>query len=99
MDTTLEREQLDNPALVKGIEGTAAEISHTYNVLGALLPLCVGALLPGHAWLKITVGLLALSVLGVAAPRVAYGNPTRWARALVLAGGLLTLVGLKLGFA
>jgi predicted membrane protein (TIGR00267 family) len=73
-----------------------ATISSTCNFLGALLPLTAGALLPGLSWLAIAVGLLALSVLGTAAARFTYGNPALWASALVLAGGLLTLAGLKL---
>jgi len=55
-----------------------------------------GALWPRFSWLAIAVGLLALAVLGVAAARSTYGNPILWATALVLAGGLLTLAGLKL---
>jgi hypothetical protein len=52
--------------------------------------------LPEFSRLAIAVGLLALSVLGVAAARSTYGNPVLWAAALALAGGLLTFVGFKL---
>jgi predicted membrane protein (TIGR00267 family) len=86
--------QLGRAALRDTLWGAA--ISSTCNFLGALLPLIAGALSPGFSWLAIAVGLLALSLLGVAAARFTYGNPALWASALVVAGGLLTLAGLKL---
>ena len=73
-----------------------AAISSVCNFLGALFPLIAGALLPQLSWLAIAAGLLALGALGVAAARATYGNPILWAAALVFAGGLLTLAGLKL---
>jgi hypothetical protein len=86
--------QLGRAALRDTLWGAA--ISSICNFLGALVPLMAGALWPRFSWLAIAAGLLALAVLGVAAARSTYGNPILWATALVLAGGLLTLAGLKL---
>ncbi len=74
----------------------AAAISSICNLLGALLPLITGALLPRFSWLAIAIALLALSVLGVTAARSLYGNPILWAAALVVAGSLLTITGIEL---
>jgi VIT1/CCC1 family predicted Fe2+/Mn2+ transporter len=73
-----------------------AAISSACNFVGALLPLLAGALLPTFSWVAVAVGLLALGVLGLVAARSIYGSPIIWVVALILAGGVLTLVGLKL---
>jgi predicted membrane protein (TIGR00267 family) len=86
--------QLGRAALRDTLWGAA--ISSVSNLLGALLPLMAGALFPRLSWLTIAAGLLALSVLGVAAARSTYGNPVLWAIALVFAGGFLTIAGLQL---
>lgn len=79
--------------------GFAALIACGCNALGALLPLLVGALVPRSTWLGVSAALIALAVLGVTAARILKGNLIAWPLALVLAGGLLTLLGMKLRIA
>ncbi len=71
-------------------------ISGAFSFLGALLPLMSGIVLPGLRWLPIAVAIIALGLLGVGLARSVYGNAIRWAIALVIAGILLTIVGVKL---
>ena len=71
---------------------TSAVVSSTCNFLGALIPLIAGTT---FSWLAIVVALLLLAVLGVGAARAIHGNPFVWALALVVAGGILTLAGIK----
>jgi predicted membrane protein (TIGR00267 family) len=74
----------------------AAALSSICNLLGALLPLSAGALWPQFSWLAIAAAILVLGVLGATAARITYANPFVWAATLMLAGGLLTIAGIKL---
>jgi VIT1/CCC1 family predicted Fe2+/Mn2+ transporter len=73
-----------------------AALSIVCNFLGALVPLFVGTLLPNLSWLAPVVAIAILGGLGVGIARAIYGNPIRWAIALMLAGVLLTLAGVVL---
>ncbi len=75
---------------------TGTVISSTCSFLGALLPLVSGSLLPGRSWFAIVTAIFALALLGVGLARVVYGSPLRWAVVLMIAGGLLSLLGIKL---
>lgn len=84
--------QLGRAVLRETMEGAA--ISCLCSFLGALLPLIVSILLPGSSWLAIAIA--ALGGLGVGVAQAVYGNPIRWAGALITAGILLTCVGAAL---
>lgn len=73
-----------------------AALSSVCNFAGALVPLMAGALAPKRSWLAFAVGIGVLGALGVAAGRASHGRPVVWAAALMLAGGVLAAVGLKL---
>ena len=70
----------------------SAVVSSMCNFLGALIPLIAGTIV---AWLAIVVALVLLALLGVGAGRAIHGSPFVWALALVVAGGILTLAGIK----
>lgn len=74
----------------------AAAISSGCNFLGALLPLLSGAVLPGPSWMAIAAAMVALGLLGAAVAHTVHGSPGRWAAVLMIAGGVLSYVGLKL---
>jgi VIT1/CCC1 family predicted Fe2+/Mn2+ transporter len=63
---------------------------------GALLPLLVGTVAPGVPWLAIVVAMAVLAVFGAILAVTVHGRPLRWALGLVLAGGILTYVGMRL---
>jgi len=73
-----------------------AATSSICSFLGALAPLIVGSLLPGRSWLAIVTAIIALGALGAGLARLVYGNSLRWAVVLMIAGGLLSLVGIEL---
>jgi predicted membrane protein (TIGR00267 family) len=86
--------QLGRMVFLDALRGTA--ISGVFSFVGALLPLISGAVLPGPRWLPIAVAVLALGLLGVGLARSVYGNTIRWTISLMIAGILLTIVGVKL---
>jgi hypothetical protein len=71
---------------------TSAAVSSICNFLGALIPLIAGTIV---SWLAIAVALLFLAFLGVGAGRAVHGSSYVWALALLAAGGILTLAGIK----
>jgi len=75
---------------------TGALISSTCSFLGALLPLVIGSSLPERSWLAIVAAIFALGALGAGLARLVYGNPLRWAVVLIVAGSLLSLLGIRL---
>jgi predicted membrane protein (TIGR00267 family) len=75
---------------------TGALIAAGCSFCGALLPLLVGAFLPGIPWFAIGVALGALAVLGGALGKVVYGSPLGWSIALLLGGLVLSYVGMRL---
>jgi predicted membrane protein (TIGR00267 family) len=74
----------------------AAAISNVCSFLGALFPLLSGILLPGPSWLAIIAAIVALGMLGAGIAQTVYGNLMRWAVALMVAGVVLSLVGMGL---
>jgi VIT1/CCC1 family predicted Fe2+/Mn2+ transporter len=73
-----------------------ALIVSSYSFLGALIPLMVSALLPRPTWLGITIAIGTLALLGIFLAKAVYGSPVRWALVLVVAGALLSFIGVKL---
>jgi predicted membrane protein (TIGR00267 family) len=76
--------------------GIATLLSSSAAFLGALCPLVVATLFPRSPWTSVVTALIALALLGIALAKVLYGNMLRWAIALVIGGGLLTLFGIQL---
>jgi VIT1/CCC1 family predicted Fe2+/Mn2+ transporter len=73
-----------------------AMISGIFSFFGALFPLLLAAILPLVPWVAIIAALGALSLLGMGLGHVVYGNPSRWALGLLMAGIILAGVGLGL---
>jgi VIT1/CCC1 family predicted Fe2+/Mn2+ transporter len=86
--------RLGRAVFYESVSGTALSI--VCNFFGALVPLLIGALLPGLSWLAPVIAIAILGGLGVGIARSIYGNPFRWAIVLMLAGVLLTLAGTQL---
>ncbi len=76
-----------------------AVVAIVCNFLGALFPLLVGAMLPGLSWLAIVIAIAILGALGASIARAVFGSVIWWTLMLMLAGVLLTLVGVQLHIA
>jgi hypothetical protein len=70
----------------------SAVVSSVCNFLGALIPLIAGTVV---AWLAIVIAVSFLAALGVGAGRAVHGSSSVWALALVIAGGIPTIAGIK----
>jgi VIT1/CCC1 family predicted Fe2+/Mn2+ transporter len=86
--------RLGRAALYDAASGAALAI--ICNFLGALVPLLIGVALPSVSWLAAVVAIAILGALGIGIARAIYWNPLRWAMVLMLAGALLTLIGVQL---
>jgi VIT1/CCC1 family predicted Fe2+/Mn2+ transporter len=64
--------------------------------LGALLPLIVSVAVPRPSWVGVAAAIGTLALLGVFLAKAVYGSPARWVLVLVLAGVLLSFVGVEL---
>lgn len=76
--------------------GFATLLSSSAAFLGALGPLVVATMFPHDPWTSVVAALIALGLLGVALAKALYGNMLRWAIALIIGGGLLTVIGIHL---
>lgn len=76
--------------------GFATMISSGSAFLGCLGPLLVATAFPRYPWSSVVASLFALVLLGVGLGRVLYGNVLRWALTLLVAGALLTVIGIEL---
>lgn len=74
----------------------AAFIAGGSSFIGAFLPLLIGAVLKGASWLALAVSIAALGGLGVALAASVRGRRTVWAGALVVAGTVVTVIGVQL---
>lgn len=77
----------------------AASFSSVANFLGALLPLWVGAVLPGPAMLAILPSVIALGLLGAILAQTIRGSTTLWAVVLMSSGAVFSLLGIWLHIA
>lgn len=75
--------------------GSAAVASFA-SFVGAVSPLLIGSALHGHSWSALPVALAALAVLGAALATVVSGHRVTWVVALVLAGAIVSAVGVAL---
>ncbi|MFC0860885.1 hypothetical protein ACFHYQ_01115 [Sphaerimonospora cavernae] len=76
--------------------GVATAVAGLASFFGALIPLLIGAAVPGPSWLPLAVSLLILGVLGTGIGTAVGGSRLRWSCALVIGGVCVTAVGLQL---
>lgn len=76
--------------------GFATIISSGAAFLGSLGPLLVATVFPRYPWSSVVASLAALVLLGIVLGKVLYGNVLRWALTLLIAGALLTVIGIQL---
>jgi predicted membrane protein (TIGR00267 family) len=74
----------------------AASVASVCSLLGALVPLVAGMVIPGPAWLAIIAAIGALGGVGAGLGRALYGSVGRWALAMVVAGLIVSAAGAKL---
>jgi predicted membrane protein (TIGR00267 family) len=86
--------QLGRAALRDSFQG--ALIVSISGFLGALLPLIVSVLLPRPSWIGVAAAIGTLALLGVFLAKAVYGRAARWILVLVVAGVLVSFVGVKL---
>jgi len=74
----------------------ATVISSVAGFLGCLSPLLVATMFPRYPWSSVVTSLAALVLLGIVLGNVLYGNVLRWALTLLIAGAVLTAIGIQL---
>lgn len=74
---------------------TAAVVAGGSSFTGAALPLIIGTLLPRLSWLALVVSVAALGGLGVVLGTHVGGRRILWAVALVVAGIIVTIIGVQ----
>ncbi len=86
--------QLGSDILFEAFRGTI--IAAIGSFAGAMLPLALGAVLSGVAWLTIAVAVIVLGMLGIVVSQVTRSSPVYWGVALMIAGALLSGAGVAL---
>lgn len=71
-------------------------VASLFSFLGAILPLSLSAMVPIAPWFTIGITLAILGALGTFLALTVHGKPIIWALGLVMAGFVLTIVGMKL---
>jgi VIT1/CCC1 family predicted Fe2+/Mn2+ transporter len=71
----------------------AAVVASASSFVGAVAPLLIAGSIPGAPWLGLVVAIALLSMLGVALAASVGGDWRRWAGGLVVAGGLVAVIG------
>jgi predicted membrane protein (TIGR00267 family) len=74
----------------------AAATASVSSLIGALVPLVIGAMLPAQHWLPLALAIGALGGLGAVLARAVHGNPLAWALAMVVCGAVAAVVGVEL---
>lgn len=77
----------------------SASLSSGANFLGALLPLWLGAVLPGPRLLAIAPSILALGLLGAVLSQAIRGNILLWTLVLMFSGVVFSMLGIRLHIA
>lgn len=88
--------RLATGALGRRARADAAVAAATSSLVGALVPLVIGALLPTQQWLPLALAIGALGGLGVVLGRAVHGKPLLWASAMLACGVLAAIVGVEL---
>ncbi|MCX7520864.1 hypothetical protein OSC27_01080 [Microbacterium sp. STN6] len=66
------------------------------SLLGAALPLFVGAVLPGPSWIVLVLTVGALGALGWTLGGLMVARRARWAIAMLVGGVIVTVIGVWL---
>lgn len=74
----------------------AALVAGASSFAGAALPLFIGTLLPRVSWIALVASAAALAFLGVVLGSHVGGRRIVWAAALVVAGVVVTIIGMQL---
>lgn len=77
----------------------SASISSGANFFGAILPLILGAVLPGPALLAIVPSIVALGLLGAILANSIHGSTPLWTIVLMLSGVVFSVLGVWLHIA
>lgn len=72
-----------------------ATVAGTASFAGAALPLVIGALLPRLSWVALVVSAATLGGLGVVLANHVGGRRVMWALSLVVAGVIVTVIGVQ----
>lgn len=86
--TSLGRAVLRDSVATSMLAGTASFV-------GAALPLVIGTLLPSLSWIALVVSAATLGGLGVLLAKIVGGRRIVWAVTLVIAGIVVTAVGIQ----
>jgi predicted membrane protein (TIGR00267 family) len=73
-----------------------AMIASICTFIGALIPILASMIPAAPSWLGAVIAIAALGLLGLFLGRAVYGNPTRWALGLAVAGVIVAYIGMKL---
>jgi predicted membrane protein (TIGR00267 family) len=74
----------------------AMTVAGLASLIGALLPLLVGAFLPSESWIVLVLTILSLGALGWLLGSVVSGRRPAWAAAMLIGGVIVTFIGLEL---
>lgn len=74
----------------------ATIVAAVVSFIGALLPLLMGALLPGPSWIVLVLAVAGLGILGWTLGGLLHGGRIRWASFMLVGGMAVTLVGVQL---
>jgi predicted membrane protein (TIGR00267 family) len=74
----------------------ATTVAAIFSFVAALLPLLLGALLPGPSWIILIAAVLALGLLGWVLGGLMQGNRLRWTGLMLLGGAVVTVIGIQL---
>jgi VIT1/CCC1 family predicted Fe2+/Mn2+ transporter len=74
----------------------AAATSSVSSLVGALVPLLIGAALPTLHWLPLVLAVGGLGGLGAVLARAVNGKPILWALAMLICGTAAAVVGVEL---
>lgn len=66
------------------------------SLVGAALPLLIGATLPGPSWIILALAIGALGALGWVLATLMVAHRIRWAVAMLIGGAIVTCVGIGL---
>ena len=76
-----------------------ALLASVASFIGAVVPLAIGAVLPGASWVALVVALAALGGLGIVLASSVGGRRFLWAVSLIIAGAVVLVIGVQLDIA
>jgi predicted membrane protein (TIGR00267 family) len=91
---SLAASRLGQQALRKAAAG--AVVAALCGLVGAAVPLSLGAFLPGPSWLVLAVTIAILGLVGGFLVRSFHGQPLLWSAFLIVGGSAVTYIGVCL---